>query len=180
MKYAITGAAVAAALTLTGLSAHASCADPRTALQAGTYHAIAPQAMQQPMAGFSDSDRNGARRIVGTWLVSYTVEGNPFADAFIQWHGDGTEWENVNLPLLGGNICVGEWTPVNQSHVSRNHTGWLYTNGTLTGSFTETEIDTLSSGGNSYSGTNDQKIFDLNGNMLAEVTGTSSATRLFR
>jgi hypothetical protein len=41
--------------------------------------------------------------IVGTWHVSYTVEGSPFAQAFIQWHSDGTEWENINLPVLGGN-----------------------------------------------------------------------------
>jgi hypothetical protein len=62
--------------------------------------------------------------------------------------------------------------------VSRNHIGWLYTNGTLSGYFTETETDTVAPNGATYAGTNDQKIFDLNGNQLAEVTGTSSATRI--
>jgi hypothetical protein len=121
MKYAITGAAMAAALTLTGFSAHASCADPRTAAESSPVHANRLAAVQQASADDTDNDGGGYRRIVGTWHVSYTVEGNPFADAFIQWHGDG----------------------------------------------------------NSYIGTNEQKIFDLNGNMLADVTGTSAATRLW-
>ncbi len=32
--------------------------------------------------------------------------------AFIQWHSDGTEWENINHPVLGGNICMGSWRAV--------------------------------------------------------------------
>ena len=178
MNGAITGAAVAAALTLTGISADASCADPRSAAQAGTYRAVAPIEMQQRLGAFDGSDHEGARRIVGTWHVSVSVEGNPFADAFIHGHGDRSEWENLNLPLLGGNICLGEWTAIDHSHVARQHTGWLYTNGTLTGYFTET--DTISPNGNAYQGTNDQKICDLNGKLQVEVTGTSLATRLFR
>jgi hypothetical protein len=27
-----------------------------------------------------------------------TSGGAPFADAFIQWHNDGTEWEQVEIP----------------------------------------------------------------------------------
>jgi hypothetical protein len=179
MKYAITGAAVAAALTLTGLSAHASCADPRTAARSGPVHSNMPAAVQQADADYADNDGGGNRPIVGTWRVSYTVEGSPFADAFIQWHGDGTEFEEINLPLAGGNICQGEWRYVDHSHVSRNHTGWLYSDGLLVGYFTEHEVDHISRDGNSYIGTNEQKIFDLNGNMLADVTGTSAATRLW-
>jgi hypothetical protein len=44
-------------------------------------------------------------RIVGTWLVTY--EGAVTGQAFIQWHSDGTEWENINHPTLEGNICMG-------------------------------------------------------------------------
>ncbi len=182
MKRTFTGVAVAAALTLTGFSAHAGCADPRTAAQQGAAHTI-PSAMLQALLGGDSSvsaDTTAAQRIIGTWQVSYTVEGNPFANAFIQWHSDGTEWENINMPILNGTICMGSWKAVNSSQVSRNHIGWLYTSGTLTGYFTETETDTVAANGLSYSGTNDQKIFDLTGTLQLEVTGTSAATRLAR
>jgi hypothetical protein len=67
---------------------------------------------------------------------------------------------------------------VDETHVFRNHIGWLYTNGALTGYFTETETDAVSRDGNSYTGVNEQKIFDMDGNMLADVTGTSTAKRI--
>ena len=179
MKMTLTGAAVAAALTLAGMSAHASCADPRTAAKSSPVHANMLAAVQLTGADYADDDNGGFRPIVGTWKVSYTVEGNPFADAFIQWHGDGTEFEEINLPLAGGNICEGEWRYLDHSHVSRNHTGWMYSDGVLTGYFTEHEVNHISRDGNSYIGTNEQKIFDLDGNMLADVTGTSAAARLW-
>jgi hypothetical protein len=111
---------------------------------------------------------------VGTWLVTYIVEGNPFGQAYIQWHSDGTEWENINLPVSGGDICMGSWTMVDAKHVARNHYGWLYTNGEVSGYFNETETDKVTRNG-TYSGTNEQKGYDLNGNLLFDVTGTSSA-----
>jgi hypothetical protein len=116
--------------------------------------------------------------IVGTWHVSYTVEGSPFAEAFIQWHSDGTEWENINLSVLNGNICLGSWKPVDARHVSRNHIGWLYTGGALSGYFTETETDEVALDGLSYTGTNVQKIYDSSGTLQMQVTGTAKATRI--
>jgi hypothetical protein len=176
MKGTFIGAAVIAGLSLTGLSAHASCADPRSGGEQGAFHTIPPLLLQNPTAEALNS--SAAASIVGTWHVTYTVEGAPFAQAFIQWHSDGTEWENVNLPLLGGNICVGSWKPVDRTHVFRNHVGWMYSNGSLIGYFTETETDELGRDGNSYSGTNDQKIYNLEGVMQVEVTGTATATRI--
>jgi len=46
------------------------------------------------------------------------------------------------------------------------------------GYFNETETDELSKDGNSYTGNNETKIYDLGGNLQAEVTGTASATRI--
>jgi hypothetical protein len=178
MKHTIIGTAVAAMLTLTGLSAHASCADPRSASQQGASTAMPAQLLESLNAESGTWD-GSAHHIVGTWHVSYTVEGSPFAEAFIQWHNDGTEWENVNLPVLSGNICVGSWKRVDERHVSRNHIGWLYTNGTLTGYFTEKETDEVALDGKTYSGTNEQKIYDLKGTLHADVTGTAAATRIW-
>jgi uncharacterized membrane protein len=136
MKYTLTSAAIAAALTLTGISAHASCADPRAPAQQGVSHQMAPLFRQGPVAG-NDSDKVSAGdRIVGTWLVTYT--GGLTGEAFIQWHSDGTEWENIDFPILGGTICMGDWKAIGDRQVRRSHVGWLYTNGNPSGYFTET------------------------------------------
>ncbi|HEX4079449.1 MAG TPA: hypothetical protein VHX61_11335 [Rhizomicrobium sp.] len=167
-------AAAASTAALGCISAHAGCADPRT-LVSGSVHRTTPTIVL-PAAAASDIHRSGdaGDRIVGTWLATYTVEGNAFGQAYIQWHSDGTEWENINLPVDGGNICAGSWMKVDSKHVFRNHWGWLYTNGQLSGYFNETETDAVAHNG-TYSGTNEQKIYDLNGNLLNDVTGTSSA-----
>jgi len=177
LKHTIAIAAATLAVAAGAVTTHAGCADPRT-VKPGMVHTIPTFLLPKAHSGASATpDSYASRKIVGTWVVSYTVEGQPFAQAFIQWHDDGTEWENINLPLSGGNVCVGSWVSVDRKDVARNHIGWLYTNGNLSGYFTETETDHLDTL-DSYSGTNDQKIFDLNGNVLAEVTGTSSAVRL--
>jgi hypothetical protein len=48
----------------------------------------------------------------------------------------------------------------------------------LVGYFNETATDELSKDGNSYTGTNETKLYDLSGNMPADVTGTASAKRI--
>lgn len=173
MKHLLLTAASALALAASAMSAEAGCADPR-ALQGA--HAQMP-AVHLPAHTHAHISNDATKAIVGTWYVVYTVEGNPFADAYIQWHDDGTEWENINLPVSGGNICMGEWVAGAKKTFSRDHVGWLYTDGNVSGYFIETETDKLSKDGNSYAGTNEQKIYDLNGNLQADVTGTSSATR---
>ena len=166
--------ATAAALALPGLSAHAGCVDPRAMTQSATGRM--PPVLVLPKAATDAGAAASNRGIVGTWQVSYTSGGAPAGEAFIQWHGDGTEWENIDFPILGGNVCMGSWKQIDFRHVSRSHIGWLYTDGNLSGYFTETETDTLN--GNSYSGVNDQKIYDLDGNLQVELTGTSDAVRM--
>jgi hypothetical protein len=125
----------------------------------------------------NDQGGHAHNSIVGTWHVTYTTEGAPGGEAFIQWHSDGTEWENINFPILSGNICMGSWKTEGK-RISRNHFGWLYDNGSLTGFFNETETDELSKDGNSYTGNNDLKIYDLNGTLQVELHGTASAKRI--
>jgi hypothetical protein len=175
VKLSIVTAASIAALAATSLSAHAGCADPRHV--PGSVPPKMPHFVLQAPA-HDAGDRGAANSIVGTWVVNYTVEGNPFGTAYIQWHNDGTEWENIDLPIPGGNICMGSWVQVDGKHVSRYHVGWLYTDGTLSGYFTETETDKVARDGMSYAGTNEQKVYDLDGNLLADVTGTSSAVKI--
>ena len=176
MKYSLTSITVIAALTLTGTHTHASCADPRTLSQQSASHPIAQLFSQAPGVGdFSDKGR-AADGIVGTWLVTYT--GGLAGEAFIQWHSDGTEWENIDYPILGGTICMGDWRGLGDRHVRRSHVGWLYTNGNPSGYFTETGTDEVARDGASYKGNNDVKFYDLDGNMFAEATGTAVAKRI--
>ena len=176
MKRILIGTAVVATLALSGLSARAGCVDPRNASQTATSNLEAG-------AMLSRAGHDAGENIVGTWFVAYTTEGFPPGEAFIQWHRDGTEWENINHPVLGGNICMGSWKIVDRSHVFRNHYGWLFNNGVIAGYFNETETDEVAWDGNSYKGVN---TTTLNFYPVAPATtptvvvlkGTSSATRI--
>ncbi len=123
------------------------------------------------------------QRIVGTWHVVYAADGATTGEAFIQWHSDGTEWENINYPVLGGNICMGSWAMRDPSHVYRNHYGWLYNNGVLAGYFNETETDEVAWDGNSYSGSNVTVLHfypvpPATEGTTVELKGTAAATRI--
>lgn len=186
LAYRITSlglpASIAAMVALGATAAHAGCADPRIAAT-GRPSIMLPArepdssimlpAREPDMAG----SPHAARNIVGTWLVTYSTQGVPGPQAYIQWHADGTEWENANLPLSGGNVCLGSWKVIDMKHVSRNHYGWLYTDGRLTGYFNETETTTVHLNG-TYTGVTDTKVYDLSGALLAEFAGTSSAVRI--
>jgi hypothetical protein len=167
-------AAAAASLALVGVSAHASCAD----LIGG-----ASQGLSRPPVSLNavQEERRfdtAAENIVGTWHVSYSSDGVEYAQAFIQWHGDRTEWENINKPVLGGNICMGSWKPIDATHVYRNHFGWIFDNGVVSNYFNETETDEVSRDGNSYVGVNTTSIYSLTGTLLLSINGTAKATRL--
>jgi len=174
MKTTLIGIAATAALTLFGLPANANCAYP----SAGNQQDFQLPANHQYFGDHED--------IVGTWLVNY----GPVGEAFIQWHSDGTEWENITHPSIGGNICMGSWVATGWRTYSRNHFGWIFdSTGTIAGFFNETEIDLLSKDGNSYTGTNVSIFYDMSGHVVpapgapspapAEgYPGTSSAVRI--
>ncbi len=170
-KRSCTSALIALAAIFGVAAAHASCADPRTPRAAQARLALAtPAVVSAPTL------RGGpaSEAIVGTWLVTYTMGGAPAGQAYIQWHSDGTEWENINAALEGGNICMGSWKKVDARHVSRNHYGWIYSGGILNGYFNETEMTEVERNG-TYNGITDFKLYDLDGNLQVELSGTSSA-----
>jgi hypothetical protein len=177
MRKILTGAAAIGALAL-GVRAHGACVDPSIAARQSSFQQIAPVALEQQSFTGHFEGKGAGERIVGTWHVVYTAGGAPFAQAFIQWNSDGNEWENISQPTLGGNICMGAWKSLDQVHVFRNHFGWLFTNGIVSGYFNEIETDTVAWDGKSYSGTNSTKIFDLAGNLQVEIPGAATATRI--
>jgi hypothetical protein len=187
----------AAGLWLAGLmiagTASAACVDggslkvisgfqPQASLSAGFSPAVF-RPDTNPVARLIKVDFGNDRgdildRIVGTWRVKYTGFTGP-AEAFIQWHSDGTEWENIALPILGGTICMGDWRAVDRNHVRRSHVGWLFSAGQAIGYFTETETDEVARDGNSYQGTNLATGYDFGGHVLFNsVPGTAIATRI--
>ncbi|HMD59245.1 MAG TPA: hypothetical protein VKG66_05615 [Steroidobacteraceae bacterium] len=175
MKTILIGIAATAALSLFGVPAYADCA----------YGAAgSEQDMQLPAFHQHFGDHEN---IVGTWLVNYGAVGK----AFIQWHSDGTEWENITHPSMGGNICMGSWEQTGRWTYSRNHFGWYFdsTTGLVAGYFNETETDKLSRDGNSYTGENVTIFYDMWGNVVPApgapspapadgYPGTSSAVRI--
>jgi hypothetical protein len=179
MNKALLGVALVGGLAL-GLTARANCVDPRV----GGQQAALPLISADLESSVSAVDsRNAEEGIVGTWFVVYTPDGSttPSGQAFIQWHRDGTEWENINYPVLQGNICMGSWRQIDQWHISRNHYGWLFTNGQLAGYFNETETDEIR--GNTYVGVNDTKLHfypvpPATEGTTVELKGTAKGTRL--
>jgi len=59
---------------------------------------------------------------------------------------------------------MGSWGALDRWHFFRNHYGWIYTDGVVSGYFNETETDTLSNDGNSYTGNNVTIFYDTHGN----------------
>lgn len=132
------------------------------------------------MAQLSASPNSAHGTIVGLWQVSYTTSDNePFQDSFDLWHSDGTELETANVDPILGNSCIGVWKQAG-SEIHLHHVGWSFDNlGNLVGPFTLDDVLALSNHGNSYSGSFDFKQYDISGeNLLQEVTGTISATRI--
>jgi len=117
--------------------------------------------------------------IVGFWQVSLIVGGQTVLHTMKTWHEDGTEYDNADLPPTGGNVCEGAWVSTGRRTVHNVHLGWTFdANSNPSGMFVETEDDKVARDGNSYTGPFDQKFYDVNGQLVNELSGTVSATRV--
>jgi hypothetical protein len=135
------------------------------------------QAIQGPEYGTDDRDNKDS--IVGLWHVIYTADGQTLYESFDQWHSDGTELENPNLPPATGPLCVGVWKQVGLRTFRLHHVGWNFDiNGNSLGSFTLDETNIVDPHGKTYQGTFDLRFYDVNGNPVQEVTGTQTAARI--
>jgi hypothetical protein len=135
------------------------------------------QAQQALGSGAEASGNNGS--IVGLWYVTYTSGGQILYESFDQWHSDGTELENPNLAPATGPLCVGVWKQTATRAFRLHHIGWNFDfNGNSLGTFTLDETNTVGPNGQTYNGTFDLKFYDVDGNLVAEVTGTQTATRI--
>jgi len=170
MYRSILFSAAAVALMAGSVSAQAACGVPT-----GT------QLAQIKLPPLKFATAPSAPSIVGTWVTTLIVGGNPIFDTLIQWHDDGTEADNADIPPTAGNTCEGSWVSTGARTVHRYHLGWTFdpSNGSApNGMFVLTEDNKLARDGNSYKGTFDQKFYDVNGQLVNEINGTVAAKRV--
>src|SRR5581483_9124934 len=115
MYRSILLSAAAVALVAGTVSAQAACGVP-----AGTHMAK----IHLPPLKYVTTP--SAASIVGTWTTTLSVGGQPILDTIIQWHDDGTEADNADIPPVGGNTCEGSWVSTGRRTVHRYHLGWTF------------------------------------------------------
>jgi hypothetical protein len=133
------------------------------------------------MPWMQDQDSsNWQPSIVGLWHVVYTQsDGSPFNQTFKMWHSDGIEFENAILPPGGGDICYGVWKQTGSRSVKLHHIGVMWApDGTIAGTFTVDETNTVSEDGKSYTGKFTFSQFKPNGDAGPVITGTTAAKRV--
>jgi len=146
---------------------------------------------------FDDGDEDGPS-IVGMWhvlFVAHTQNGQPIPsnayptidNALVVWHSDHTEIMNSFRPPQDGNFCLGVWKQTGRRQFVLNHIPWFSnqfpnaTNngiGDPVGPTQIVEFVTLSTGGNSYSGTFTLRTYAADGTPGVWFTGLVSATRV--
>ena len=115
--------------------------------------------------------------IVGLWRVDYYAGTTRLFTTYDQWHSDGLEFE-VNS-IAPGAVCQGTFKEMGNGRVKLFHVIWTFdSNGVVNGHIEETQINLVNHQRTNYQGTWDNKVYDLNNNLVGESTGTLSATRL--
>lgn len=144
-----------------------------------------------------DDDDDDSPSIVGMWhavFVAHTINGNPIPsdsypvidNAVVVWHSDKTEIMNSGRPAQDGNFCLGVWTKTGRMSYYLNHIPWLGNDpsnapggiGNPQDGAQILEKVTLSSDGNSYSGTFKLDAYDATGHIAVSFTGVIRATRI--
>ena len=174
MKYSVMLAAAAIAFSVSGMSAQAC--NPLLSKKG---------AVATKLPAFMLAQNNPVRRasggsIVGLWHVVHTADdGSLIFESYDMWHSDGTEEEMPNSPPAAGALCLGVWTQSGKTIQLLTHVAFLYDlNNNFVGTLNLTEANKVKDDGNKYTGTIDVKVYDPNGNLVAEQTGTTKAERL--
>jgi hypothetical protein len=173
--------------------ASAGCANP---LQDGGAH-VSPQSWEGQvdfgttlLLLASDHDDNAS--MVGMWHVVFTAKGNvgpglppdgvPVDNALSQWHSDGTEVTTSSRNPVTGSLCLGVWQKIGHRRFRLNHFGisWDPTTdpNNPQGLANIRESVALSGDGKTFVGTFTIQQFDQSGNLLVEIKGLLSGTRI--
>ena len=118
--------------------------------------------------------------IVGLWHVEHRLpDGSLYFESLEHYHSDGTEFEFANTNQILGNVCMGVYTQTDSRSVSLYHIGWVFDDaGNPAGTFTLEGPRKLTNHGAGLKGTFDAKIYDVEGNLVEEDTGTTTGERI--
>jgi len=117
--------------------------------------------------------------IIGLWNLSFISGGEVVDVAFDAWHGDGTEILNDYTDPIEGNVCLGVWEQTGPRTYKLKHPSWYFdNNGTLLGTVVIHETVTVSTDGDSFSGSYTDDVYDVSGNLLEAYSGQLKASRI--
>ena len=118
--------------------------------------------------------------MVGLWSVTDYVDGQPFAAYFDTWNSDGNEFFIDNGNPADDNVCQGTWVQTSINSYKLKHVSFTFDDsGNQNGTAIFHDVITISTDGNSYTGTEDVYIYDLGGNLVAQYIGDQlQATRI--
>jgi hypothetical protein len=148
---------------------------------------LSPETTEARTVGADQSVEPGApaapgnQAIVGLWLSTVLIGGQPVYQGFESFTSDGLEFLNDNGAPQAGNVCLGVWAATGRNTLKVNHPSWNYdNNGNVIGTVIIKSQITLDPAGNSYQGTVTVDTYDLNGKPVpgGSFSGQLTATRI--
>jgi hypothetical protein len=145
-----------------------------------------PQPLQEAASdgvAAENPQRGGDPSMTGLWKTVFVAGGAVVNLGFNTWHNDGTEWAlDGTFPPVGGNVCPGVWEKIGRRSYLTVHPAFDYdaSNTHVVGIFIERLKITISPDGNSYQGDFTWDNYDLQGNLLSDlsVAGRIMGTRI--
>ena len=118
--------------------------------------------------------------IAGLWNVTDYYQGQVVDMYFDSWHADGNELFIDATPPALDNVCQGIWKQVGPRTYKLKHVSWTFdTDGNTTGTAIFHDVIRLSRDGQSFTGTEDVFLYDLNNNLVNSFLGDDlKATRI--
>jgi hypothetical protein len=175
MKSSLLIAATVVALAAGGVSGQAACVH-----RTKTGNTPSAQPMKLPPLPKGNKAFVPGDSIVGLWHVEHRLpDGSLYFESLEHYHSDGTEFEFSNTNPILGDVCMGAYNQIDSRNVSLYHIGWIFDDaGNPAGTFTLEGPRKVTNHGMGLKGTFDAKIYDSNGNLLEEDTGTTTGERI--
>jgi hypothetical protein len=179
-------AAAAAILALSAFlpAASAQCGSVNLT-RAQAVPVVPSAALSEPKANSSvarDAGTSGPTAqvsIAGLWQLSFLSGGQVADVAFDAWHSDGTEILNDFTNPINGNVCLGAWEQTGSLTYKLKHPSWYFdASGNLLGTEVIHETVRLTEDGSHFSGTFLIDVYDTQGSLLQQFSGTLKASRI--
>ena len=199
LKYALATLGAAALGAMISPSTKAACFDPgsgKTPLgrrpdPLPNKLVLRPISFQQLEERDNASGRDGESRhesIVGFWHVKFVSkdnqgipDGTEIDAGYQQWHSDGTEvLFSAGRKPMGGDVCFGVWEKIGARDYKLNHFAapWDEAQTQLIGPTNFLMKVALNHEGIKFTGSFAIKSYDESGNLLSQITGVITGTRI--